>query len=286
MIKADLHTHSFYSDGNHAPEFLLQRARENQVTHLAITDHDCIEAFAQLSDSGQQTGLQLMTGVEISCQWREQEVHVVGLGIDLCNADLTAFLNEQQQSRRQRLAKINLALEKLNIKGLNAYLDALPCVARTRSHVADFLVCESVCNNRARAFKKYLGKKGQAYQKSDWHSIEKSVQIINSAGGIAVLAHPNKYNFTASKLQKLLTDFKHAGGEAIEVAYPNIDSTTTDKLARLCHSFALWASCGSDFHSASATWTDVGKFVPFPQPCIKNAIWLHPRWHSLNSVAC
>ena len=75
-MKADLHCHSYYSDGNHAPDFLLKRAAENGITHLAITDHDCTTALEKPLDD--YYGLQLIPGIEVSCQWETQEIHLIG----------------------------------------------------------------------------------------------------------------------------------------------------------------------------------------------------------------
>ncbi|MGY8785294.1 MAG: hypothetical protein ACKVIB_07835, partial [Pseudomonadales bacterium] len=83
-----------------------------------------------------------------------------------------------------------------------------------------------------------------------------------------------------TKLSSLLDDFKACGGEAIEGSYSNIDPTTKAYLSKLAEEKSLYLSVGSDFHDAAATWTDIGKFPALDQQAIKNAIWLHPKWHS------
>ena len=115
-MKPDLHCHSFFSDGKHSPEFLLQRAQELQISHLSITDHDHItvldNSFSELYS------VKLIPGVEISCQWQGLEIHVVGIGIDAQNEALQLLLRKQRAARKNRISDIAKLLEKHGIKGL------------------------------------------------------------------------------------------------------------------------------------------------------------------------
>jgi predicted metal-dependent phosphoesterase TrpH len=275
-MKFDLHCHSHFSDGNHPPEFLIQRAIANNVTHLAITDHDCVQVFKQPVEVPQE--LTLIPGVEISCTWNGQEIHVVGLGIDVEAQQLTAILDIQQKSRRERAATMAKRLASFTDYDLESYLESLPCISRTRSHIANFLVKEGASKNHQQAFKKYLSRKGKLYCPANWCDLETAISSINAAGGIAVVAHPSRYPFTRKKLLSLLSDFKQAGGAAIETAYSNLDPLARKKLEDACDEMDMYASCGSDFHSIENTWTDIGKFHSFAESK-KNSIWNHPRWH-------
>ena len=277
-MKPDLHCHSHFSDGQHAPEFLIQRAIENGVTHLAITDHDCIAAFQQLDDS--PSDIRLISGVEISCDWNGLEIHVVGLMFDCKDVGLLDLLALQQQRRRDRISAIAEKLEALGHPGLLDYFENLPCISYTRSHVADYLVQQGICKNRQKAFNNFLAKRGRAFVPSSWCSLSICIGAIRQAGGIAVLAHPSRYPLTKSKLATLVDDFAAAGGEAIEVSYSNIAPVVKQALSELSLAKQLYASVGSDFHDAAAHWTNIGKFPPLNQDTQKNAIWLHPKWHS------
>ena len=106
-----------------------------------------------------------------------------------------------------------------------------------------------------------------------------AINTIQNAGGIAVLAHPHRYSSSTSGLRRLMTNFRQCGGDAVEVACGNLDGSMLEKLARLSQETGLLASCGSDFHSSSAHWTDLGKLPELPALVKKNAIWSHPRWH-------
>ncbi len=114
------------------------------------------------------------------------------------------------------------------------------------------------------AFKKYLGNSQLGSLDDCWPGIEQAVGWIKKAGGVAVLAHPDKYKLTRTKLFALLKEFVAAGGEGFEVVSGNQSKDVTDKLMQACEHFGLYASCGSDFHSPRQTWTDLGKFSPLP----------------------
>ena len=277
-MKADLHCHSYFSDGKQSPAFLLQRATENKLTHLALTDHDCIDGLPSLQRDAED--ITIINGVELSCLWKTMEIHIVGLFIDPTNSHIEKLLASQQAQREKRAQAIDKNLQKLGIHGLMSYLKSLPCTAYTRSHIADFLVQEKVCKNKQKAFKTHLSKRGRVYAPASCCSLNEGVTTILNASGIAVVAHPGRYSLSKTKLSLLLDDFKACGGEAIEGSYSNIDPTMKVYLSKLAEEKSLYLSVGSDFHDAAATWTDIGKFPSLDQQGIKNAIWLHPKWHS------
>ena len=277
-MKVDLHCHRHFSDGTQSPSFLLQRATENKLTHLALTDHDCIDGLESLQrDAGEIT---IINGVELSCLWSTMDIHIVGLFIEPTNDRMEKLLAAQQAQRENRAQAIDRNLQKIGIHGLMSYLQTLPCTAYTRSHIADFLVQEKICKNKQKAFKTHLSKRGRVYAAANCCSLKEGVAAILDASGIAVVAHPGRYSLSKIKLSSLLDDFKTCGGEAIDGSYSNIDPTTKAYLGRLAEEKSMYLSVGSDFHDAAATWTDIGRFPVLDQQAIKNAIWLHPKWHS------
>jgi len=281
---ADLHAHTWYSDGSLAPQSLLERAASNQLTHLAITDHDTTAAFDVISPAQIPSSLTLITGVEISSLWERQEIHVVGLGLDRHNLALQTLLHVQQALRRDRVAQMDMRLQKAGITGLQTYLDGLPCTAVGRNHVAQFLIDKGIARSKDHAFKDYLGDRGKYSATAMWCSIGAAVDAIGAAGGIAILAHPNRYKISNPALRRLVSEFKSAGGQGIEVSYSNLDADRIDHLAALCIANDLWASTGSDFHTPSNHWMDLGRFRYLPARCADRAIWLHPDWPGCGSA--
>ncbi|MCB1643833.1 MAG: PHP domain-containing protein [Pseudomonadales bacterium] len=277
-MKADLHCHSWYSDGVLSPAEVVQLALANEVTHLAITDHDCTAGLSAASEESAASELTLIPGVEISCEWRGLEIHVVGLFINSSNEVLQALLASQQKIRRARMVAMNQKLEAMGVSGLMAYLDGLNCVALTRSHVANFLVQAGVSPSRPKAFKRYLRKEGRLFVAVQWCALAEAIAAIRSAGGIAVLAHPGRYPLNRKKLTLLIEDFHQAGGEALEASYPNIDPEMARYLEVQALQTGLMLSLGSDFHDPAAQWTDIGKVPPLSRRGSDQAVWHHPVW--------
>lgn len=275
-IKVDLHCHSYYSDGTTSPESLCARALANDVTHFAITDHDCMAAFDEIKPAA--CDVIIISGVEISCDWLGQEIHVVGLFVDRHNTELKTLLSNQQQARRVRVEGMSEKLNSLGSPGLLDYFESLPAIALTRSHVADFLVEQKICKTRKSAFKTHLGKRGMLYVAPQWVSLADAVGAIIDAGGFAVLAHPSRYLLKNKKLNALASSFKVAGGTALEGSYPSIDLKTMSRLEALATEHSLMLSTGSDFHDPAAQWTDLGKFPRLDSTASEMALWHHPLW--------
>ncbi len=275
---ADLHSHTYYSDGELAPQALVERAAANNVDFLAITDHDTTAAFEHLELSNIPDSLQVIHGVEVSCLWESKEIHIVGIGIDINNAPLQALLKRQQTLRLERAVQIDRRLQLAGHTGLMRYLEQQPCQAISRNHIAQFLIDGGIARSKDHAFKSYLGDKGKYTAAAQWCEIPAAVQALHNAGGIAILAHPNRYPLNKVKLRRLINEFAQCGGQGLEVSYSNLDSDRMAHMATLCIENKLWASTGSDFHTPRNQWMDVGRFRHLPAHCADKAIWLHPDW--------
>lgn len=282
-MKVDLHTHSYFSDGAHAPDWVVARARENGVSQLALTDHDCLDGYfqavAELATHAPDGTFSLIPGVEISTRWQNLEIHVLALNIDPGNVELNALLNANQLRRRERLGAIEAKLIKAGITGLGDYMRGLPCTSPGRAHVARFLAGRTRSATSRKAFRS-LARNGRFYVAPQWCSMEDAVAKIGAAGGIATLAHPHRYPLSRRGLAKLLVDFQQAGGEALELCCANSEEGALTGMAQLSLEQGFWVSAGSDFHTSDATWMDIGRLREIPEMVKKNAIWLHPGWHS------
>ena len=275
-MKADLHCHSYFSDGKHSPDFLLNRAEANKISHLAITDHDFVMNPRDIAT--RESTVHLINGVEISCEWQNREIHIVGIGTDPENPILKTMLLRQRASREVRVEKIHRLLLKAGIDGLMNYLKSQHCISVTRSHVADFLVLSGTTKNRKLAFNRFIGKGGCAFVPATWVSIEEANYAIATSGGISVLAHPSRYKLSKHQLNALVDAFKKTGGAALEVSYANIHPNVKQMLERTALKNKLFVSAGSDFHDADAFWTDIGKFPEISRPAQEHAVWQHPKW--------
>ncbi len=245
----DLHTHSTASDGHLPPAELVALAAGAGVRRLALTDHDTVAGLDEARAAAVEHGVTLVPGVEISSQWRRQEIHVVGLWVDESDAGLKAALAEQVDRREERAERI---ARKLRQKGYPGALEGAVGLADgatlTRPHFARWLVEAGHMPDVATAFKKLLGRGGPAAVRVDWPELGQVVGRIRAAGGVAVLAHPLKYRLTATRLRALLDDFAEAGGGAMEVRCGPHDGDRLRHCLRLAEERELLASHGSDFH--------------------------------------
>ncbi|WP_208609974.1 RNase RNM [Gilliamella mensalis] len=271
----DLHSHTTASDGVLTPSDLVKRAVDNQIDILAITDHDTVKGLleAQQTIVSENLPIKLVCGVEISTAWKNNEIHIVGLNIDIEDTQLLTLLSSQEQGRINRALAISQKLAKVSIE--NAYQQAQQFAKGdivSRAHFARFLVANGYVKDIKRAFKKYLGKGGYAYVPATWCSISDAVNAIHMAGGQAVLAHPSRYDLTLTKLKLLLSEFKDCGGDAIEVSQSRQTQDDLHQLAKLANEFDMLASQGSDFHDL-VNYLDLGKTMPLPGS-------VTPIWHN------
>jgi len=266
MIKYDLHAHSTASDGTLTPTELVQRAKEQLVDVLALTDHDTVAGIEEAITAANIHGIALIPGVEISSQWENTGIHVIGLDIDIRSSELLTQLQQLQTLRTTRAQEIGRRLAKAGIP--NAYQGALQYTREenlTRTHFARFLVAQGKADSMSRVFKHYLVPGKPGYVKTEWPELRKVAQWIRDAGGMAILAHPARYKLTASKMRRLLQDFKNYGGTGIEVAHGNCNSDETAKNMKFAETFELRASIGSDFHDPDTPWNELGRLPRLPK---------------------
>lgn len=264
----DLHTHSNISDGILDPESLVSRAKAKGVDVIALTDHDSVAGLARARASARDLGLQLVNGIEFSGVWGKSGVHIVGLGIDPGHPVILEAVAHQAEVRELRAQKIGERLARVGVTGV---LEGARAIAGDsvigRPHFARYLVETGAVTGMHQAFKKYLGAGKPGDVKNLWPDMSTVIDWIRAAGGVAVLAHPEKYKMTRTKLRALVADFSEAGGRALEVMSGHQESGVTDRLARLATEQGLYASCGSDFHMPDQPWQELGAFGTMPAAC-------------------
>jgi predicted metal-dependent phosphoesterase TrpH len=259
----DLHSHTSFSDGSLQPAALLQRAAENNVGVLAITDHDNVEAYQHLPED--LAGIELVAGIEFSTQWQSTGIHVLGLNIDPGSDAVDAGVSFQMSARMQRARRIGENLEKSGIK--DAFTGAADLANSSyigRPHFAQHVVNIGKAPDMATAFKNYVGDGKAGDVRQHWAELAQIIGWIRDANGIAVLAHPLKYKLTRTKLKRLLTDFIEMGGEGMEVVSGQQTPQHTSGMVQVCVEMGLLASCGSDFHMPGKRWAELGSFTPLP----------------------
>lgn len=265
LEKYDLHCHSTASDGALTPSALVQRAHQQGVTALALTDHDTTDGLIEAIQAANDCGLRLIPGIELSATYANQCLHIVGLNIDARNALLMEGLAKQQLLRDQRAQKIAEKLEKKGVTGVyQAVLEVAGSGEITRSHFADFLLAQGYVSTQQEAFDKYLSKGKPAFVPTQWAALEEVVAWIKAAGGVAVIAHPLRYNMSAKWMNAALAAFKHVGGQAVEVVTGRASVDDIQRSLQFAIKHQLHASMGSDFHSPENQWVELGRLAALP----------------------
>lgn len=277
-IHYDLHSHSTASDGSLSPAELVLLAKHQGVGALALTDHDEVSGIEEAQKAAAAVGIQLIPGIEISVSWRHQTIHIVGLNIDPHNTALNDGLKGLREFRDWRAEEIGRRLDKANIPG--AY-EAAREIAQgnilSRTHFAHFLANNGYAKDVRSVFKKYLVRGKPGYVPGQWAELSEAVGWIRGAGGQAVIAHPARYKITATVLRKLITEFKDAGGEAMEVISGSHSKDDMFNMAREAHQGALMASAGSDYHGPENPWIELGRLPSMPEICT-------PIWHNWSTT--
>lgn len=275
-LNADLHCHSVVSDGTLTPEALAARAKANGVELWSLTDHDEIGGQHRAAAAARSQGMAYLTGTEISVTFAGNTVHIVGLGFDPDNAALAQGLAATRGGRGERAQEMAAQLAQVGIHG--AYEGALKFVGNpeliSRTHFARFLVETQVCRDTNEVFRKYLTEGKPGYVPHRWATLGDAVRWITEAGGLAVIAHPARYKFTANEEYALFSEFKAHGGAGVEVVTGSHTAAEYVTYAAMAEEFGLAASRGSDFHSPDESHTDLGTLPYLPGH-------LTPIWETL-----
>ncbi len=276
ILNADLHCHSVISDGTLTPEELALRARNNGVELWSLTDHDEIGGQQRAISAARALGLPFLTGTEISVSFAGKTVHIVGLGFDPDSDLLRQGLANTRGGRDQRAQEMADQLAAVGIRG--AYEGALKHAGNpdliSRTHFARFLVETGVCHDTHEVFRRFLTEGKPGFVPHRWASLRDAVQWIVCSQGVAVIAHPGRYGFTANEEFALFSEFKSHGGQAVEVVTGSHTSAEYVTYAGMATEFDLMASRGSDFHSPDESHTDLGALPWLPGH-------LKPVWDAL-----
>ena len=265
-LNADLHCHSVVSDGTLTPEALAERAKANGVTLWALTDHDELGGQQRAKAAASAINLDYLAGVEISVTWMGQTIHIVGLGIDANHQGIIEGLRSTRAGRGNRAKLMAEQLLKVGIPG--AYEGALHFAGNhdliSRTHFARYLVEQGVCKDTEHVFKNYLVEDKPGYVPHMWAKLDDAVSWIKSAGGVAVIAHPGRYNFNAMQMDELYKHFKELGGLGIEVITGSHSPDQYKTYAKIAQQYGFLASRGSDFHDPNESHVDLGTLPHLP----------------------
>jgi len=270
--RADLHTHSTYSDGRLTPTELIERAASNGLEVLALTDHDCTDGIAEALGAAQKhPRLLFIPGVELSTDLPREEMHVLGYFLDWQNPRFQDRLDRLRRSRLERGQKMLAKLKRLGVEVSWQRVEEIAGDGAVgRPHIALAMLEAGHISSLEEAFERYLARNGPAYVEREKITPTEAVQILTAASGLPVLAHPRDLQH----LEPLLLELKQAGLIGIEVYYQDYDQQTIERLLAVAHQHDLVPLGGSDFHGiGGAHERDLGD-IPLPFQPVEQLIAL------------
>ncbi|MCU4481636.1 PHP domain-containing protein [Acinetobacter ursingii] len=279
MQGIDLHTHSNISDGTLSPDALVKSAVECGIHTLALTDHDTMDGVELVRKTAQQYDIHIISGVEISSQWsrpatkKSYGVHIVALDMQQPEP-LQDALRIQKKIRAERAKQICHLLK--SCIGQDIYEDVLTLVDGeadriTRTHIAKTLVNKGIVSRPQQAFDRFLKEGKRAFVKFDGLSLQETIQIIHQSEGYAILAHPTRYDLSATNVRYLIELFAQLKGDAVELPPSGEPLSTRQMVDRMIEQLELKVSIGSDFHGDNMPWIKLGH-TPVPK-ADQQGIW-------------
>jgi predicted metal-dependent phosphoesterase TrpH len=259
----DLHTHSTASDGSLSPIQLVDLAKSIGLSALALTDHDTVEGNAEAIAEADKQNLRFVPGVEISCDFRKEAIHILGYWIDYRNSILRHTLKELVQYRTQRNHLIISKLQALNIAITYEEVSAIAGNEVVgRPHFAQVLVNKGAADSVKDAFNRFLAPGKSAYVPKKRLSAKQGIELILQAKGFPCLAHPGQYDYVGEEVLKQgLRELIGYGLQGLEVYYSTHTAEQTGLFLKFAEQFDLAVSGGSDFHGDTKPEVKLGSGV-------------------------
>jgi 3',5'-nucleoside bisphosphate phosphatase len=254
----DLHLHTRHSDGSCSPEETVHHARQIGLSALSITDHDSLSAIDEARQYAE--GVELITGVELSCHYQEADIHLLAYFIDPAYAPLADKVKFYQL---ERLKRGILIVEKLNELGIDLKMETVQRMAKDatlgRVHVADALLKEEYVHTFDEAFSRYLGYHAPAYVPKTHFDPAEAIDLVHQAGGISVMAHPG-----STRRDDAIAFMKGVGMDGLEVYHSKHTPAQVRHYKEIAARNNLLISGGSDWHGRNDPRSEMGnQHVPY-----------------------
>jgi predicted metal-dependent phosphoesterase TrpH len=259
VSRIDLHLHTTHSDGSLPPSEVLKLAGRASVAALAITDHDITSGIPEAVAAGQELGIEVIPGVEVSSFDGRSELHILGYFLDWEDPTLNARLATLRASRHRRNP---LIIERLRAAGLEISYEEVRTLAGTESvgrpHIAQVLMQKKYVSSAKEAFDRYLAEGRPAYVARELPAPADAIQWIREAKGVAVLAHPTWVKDNGDGLRSCVATLKAAGLDGVEVHYSTHSKAQTASYLEMAQRLDLLITGGSDFHGVTKPDIEVG----------------------------
>jgi len=242
---ADLHLHTYHSDGTRSPREVIDLARERGLDIVAISDHDQLAAYFEVKVYAGERGITLIPAVELSCAVDGVDVHILAYAFDAVDERLNERLRRFRETRHQRGVRMVERLRSLGYEISLQRVDELAAGgAMGRPHVARALVEAGYVSSVSEAFDKLLGTGKPAYIDKERFRIDEAVALIRAVGGVTSIAHPTLYPNHETIVPQLLD----AGIDAIEVYHPEVSDEWRERYTSVARFRGKFITGGSDDH--------------------------------------
>ena len=267
VFPVDLQTHSLLSDGTDTPEELVAKAAAAGIRVLAVTDHDSVRGVVAASAAGAEAGVHVLPAIELSTAREKerdfQDINILGYGLGPADPTLLAELKKVIKGRTEQKIR---QVRRLHDYGLHVpekeVLDLAGDGVPGRPHIARIAIKHNPgrFTSIADVFRQYLASDAvhPTYEPRTFSlKVEEAIELIQAAGGKAVLAHPGIYS-RVRDLDDAVRRMAGAGLDGLEVFYPygsEARGAEADELiprfARLAEDLGLFATGGSDYHGTN-----------------------------------
>jgi len=280
---ADLHLHTNFSDGTFTPEELTGHGKRLGFRAMALSDHDTVEGCARMSAACESEGIEFIPATELTAELDGYEVHILGYFIDISDSKLLVELSRFQDVRQNRIREMVARIQKLNVPLREEVVFAVAnCRSPGRPHVARALVQAGLCSSLDEAFERFLKKGKPAWVPKCKMSATEAIDLIHSAGGIAVLAHPALNN-----CDDLIPMLAECGIDGLECYHTKHQWAVAEHYVRMAEQSNLLVTGGSDCHGMSKGRPLIGgiKLPYWRVERMKDAVkkWQAPRTETSNS---
>ncbi|MBQ3666360.1 MAG: PHP domain-containing protein [Lachnospiraceae bacterium] len=279
MEYIDLHVHSTASDGSMTPSELVAYAMEKNLYAFALTDHDTVDGIEEASRAVNQANqtrakdertshdepdsknsLIFIPGIELSAEYKGQDIHILGLNIDYQNQEFLKKVEYYRNQRNQRNEKMALKLKEMGFditqEQITNRFGADTVI--TRAHYAILLKENGYVQDYDEAFTKYLNPGCPCYIPRTKIDVCDAVKLILLANGKPVLAHPVLYKLSEKELDALVQLLKSTGLLGIEAIYSKNKGNDEIRMRELAKKYGLFITGGSDFHGTAKPGLDLG----------------------------
>ena len=247
MKFADLHLHTYFSDGTFSPEELVGHGHRLGFAALALTDHDSVEGCARMIAACEAAGIDFIPGTELTAEHNDTEIHLLGYYVDTQNdkflSDIARFQSVRQDRIREMVARLNGLNVPLQVESVFALAN---CRSPGRPHVARALVKAGLVRSLDEAFERFLKKNRPAWVPKAKMSALEAIELIHQAGGLAVMAHPG-----LNRTDDVIPVLVEAGLDGIECFHTKHSTNTSERYLEIADKYHLLITGGSDCHGFS-----------------------------------